>query len=68
VAVIYAVYGGDSTHLASRSRGIEVSINGGTSIATAVRPDISQLPRLQVPQVPVLVPVVPSITAVLTES
>ncbi len=51
VAVTYIAYAGNKTHLASRSNGIDVSINGGTSSRRAVGPDLADLPAL--PQLPV---------------
>jgi hypothetical protein len=65
VAVIYAIYAGAATHLATQSVGIDVSINGGSTGAKAARLDIGQLPALDVPDLPVLEPVVPSFTALV---
>ena len=64
VAVTYIAYPGNKTHLASRSSGIDVSNNGGTSSRKAVGPnlaDLSALPQLPVPMLPAFGPAGPPI-------
>lgn len=63
VAVTYAAYGGNKTHLASRSTGIDISVNNGTpSQARPAVPDLGQLPALPVPMVPAFGPAGPPIS------
>ena len=54
VVVVYAVYGGNRTHLASHSHGIDVSVNNGASSQArpAALPDLGQFPGLAAPMVP----------------
>lgn len=65
VAVTYAAYAGNSTHLASRSSGVDVSDNHGTSSARPAPVNLAQLPVLQVPMQAELVPGLPPIASLL---
>jgi hypothetical protein len=76
VAVIFAVYAGNSTHLACQSRSIDVSNNGGSSTSATSAPSFSQAQLTQLgsvttgavePTAPQLLPPgVPSLTSLLS--
>lgn len=77
VAVVFAVYAGNSTHLACQTRGIDVSNNGGNSTSATSAPNFSQAQLTQLgslgnaaivpPAIPELLPPgVPSLTALMS--
>ena len=68
VAVIYAQYRGDKTHLACESPGVDVSVNGGQSSSALVHIAPDRFPTvalLPIVDLPVLTPGPPPLTGLL---
>jgi len=71
VAVLYAQYRGDKTHLASESPGIDLSINGGQSNTASVRIAPDRFPTvvpLPMPYLAALTPGPPLLTGLLLKA